>query len=256
MVIMKELFAVILFLVTTILFAQDTTELIKFNDGTKSFKLTTKKDTNYIFLYPNGKKESIRPVKKHQLTGKYSRWYENGKLMWEKELVNGMQEGKTVFYDQKGIKVAEFIYEKGKLTDTNYLKESVHLIIGKITYSSKVYGGMQREDGSSNISEHSGPYMNYSMMAAKIDSLKKTELIQNFKSDYNGDFFVIVPEGKTGFFPGGTDLNTLHPGEYSILEKAWSSGKDSWSMKTPTIVKKEDLILFITLHHSSVGYAP
>lgn len=48
---------------------------------------------------------------------------------------------------------------------------------------------MQREDGSSNVSEHSGPFINYSMYFAKIDSLKKTELIQNFKSDY-GDFFL------------------------------------------------------------------
>lgn len=253
---MKKVLTVIILLGTTILFAQDTTELIKFSDGTKSFKLATKKDTNYIYLYPNEKKESIRPVKNYQLTGKYSRWYETGKLMWEKDLVNGIQNGKTIFYDQKGIKVAEFTYEKGILIDTIYLKENLHLILGKITSSSKVNGGMQREDGSSNISEYSGPYMNYSMFAAKIDSLKTTELIQNFKSDFNGDFFIIVPEGKIGFFPIATDIKTLNPGEYYLPEKAWSSGHDGWNMKSPTIVKKEDLILFIILHHSSVGYAP
>lgn len=253
---MKKLFTVILFFATTIVFAQDTTELIKFNDGTKSFKLATKKDTNYIYLYPNGKKESVRPVKNYQLTGKYTRWYENGKLMWEKQLVNGIQDGNAVFYDQKGVKIAELLYEKGILIDTVYTKENTHIIFGKITSSSKVYGGMVREDGSSNISEYSGPYMNFSMYAAKIDSLKKTELIQYFKSDCNGDFIVIVPEGKIGFFPKTTDIKTLVPGESSIPISAWSSGIDGWNMKAPTIVKKEDKILFVTLHHFSVGYAP
>jgi hypothetical protein len=67
---------------------------------------------------------------------------------------------------------------------------------------------------------------------------------------------VIVPEGKIGFFPKETDIKTMKPGEYYIPEKAWSSGRDGWNMRIPTLVKKEDLILFITLHHSSVGYAP
>jgi hypothetical protein len=253
---MKKLLTVIILFWTTILFAQDTTELIKFNDGTKSFKLITKNDTNYIYLYPNEKRESIRPIKNDKVTGKYSRWYENGKLMWEKELLNGIQNGKTVLYDQKGTKVAELNYDKGILKDTVYLKEQIHLIIGKITYSSKVYGGMQREDGSSNISEHSGPYMNYSMYTAKIDSLKKSELIQNFKSDFNGDFFVLVPEGKIAFFPKNIDIKTLLPGHYDFPQKVNYTGNESWSMNGPTIITKDDLILFITLHHSSVGYAP
>lgn len=237
-------------------FAQDTTELIRFQDGTKSFRLTTKKDTSYVYSYPNGKKESIRPIRNNQLTGKYTRWYENGKLMWEKELVNGTQEGNAVFYDEKGIKIAELSYEKGILTDTVFVKENAHLIFGKVTFSSKVYGGMVNADGTSNISEYSGPYMNYPMYAAKIDSLKKTELIQYFKSDYNGDFFVIVPEGKIGFFPKTTDIKTLVPGQCEIPIKAWSSGHDGWSMTGPTLVRKEDSVLFVTLHHSSVGYAP
>ncbi len=242
--------------ISAIINAQDTTELIRFQDGTKSFKLITKKDSSLIYVYPNGKRESIRPIKNHQITGKYSRWYENGKLMWEKELENGIQEGKSVFYNEKGVKMAEFHYEKGILKDTVFIKEGIHLLLGKINYHSKVYGGMVREDGSSNVSEYSGPFMNCSMYGAKIDSLKKPELIQYFKSDYNGEFFILAPEGKIGFFPKSVDIKTLSPGENHIPEKAWSSGRDGWEIEGPGLIGKLDDLLFVALYYSSVGYAP
>lgn len=253
---MKYLSGIFFVVFASLGFSQDTIEFIKFNDGTKSFKLTTKKDTSLIYIYPNGKKESSRPMRKNQITGKYSRWYESGKLMWEKELVNGIQEGSAIFFDEKGKKVAELTYEKGIIVDTVFIQEDLHLILGKITYHSKVYGGMQREDGSSNISEYSGPFMNCSMYAAKIDSLKKPEFIQNFKSDYNGDFFILAPEGRIGYFPKSIDIKSLASGEYHIPKRRWSSGNEGWDLQGPTEVGKESDLLFILLNYSSVGYAP
>jgi len=253
---MKLVLSLFLFGIVSILSAQDTTELVNYPENVKTFKLIIKKDTTLIWTYPNGKKDSECPVKKHELTGINTRWYENGKLMWEKELVKGIQHGKSIFYDQKGIRVAELIYENGIVVDTLFVKDKLHLVVGKITFKSIVYGGMQREDVSSNVSEHSGPFINYSMYAAKIDSIKKTELIQNFKSDFRGEFFIIVPEGSIAFFPKSMDMNSLLPGEFNFPQKVNYSGNESWSMNGPTIVSKDDLILFITLHHSSVGYAP
>lgn len=52
------------------------------------------------------------------------------------------------------------------------------------------------------------------------------------------------------------DIKILISGPYDFQQKLNYSGNESWSMNGPTIVTKEDSILFITLHHSSVGYAP
>lgn len=248
--------AIVFFVSANYLFAQDTTQLVKYYDGTKTFWLVTKTDTTLYSTYSNGKKETERKFKNNAITGLYKRWYPTGKLMWEKELVNGKSNGKTVFYDARGIKVAELDYKNDTITDTVYIKENTHLVLGKITSSSIVYGGMQREDGSSNVSQYSGPWMFCEMYAAKVDSIKKPEMVQHFRTDHNGEFFILAPEGNIGFFPKATDIGKLVPGEFYPPPKAWSSGHDGWNMRSPLEVKKEDVLLFILLHHSSVGYAP
>ncbi|MFZ4800349.1 MAG: toxin-antitoxin system YwqK family antitoxin [Bacteroidia bacterium] len=236
--------------------AQDTTELFKFNDGTKSFKLITKTDTSLIYKYPSGKRESVRKVKNNQITGTYSRYYENGNIMWKKELKNGIQDGKAEFFNEKGVKVAELIYKNNFITDTVFFKEHTHLILGKIRYSSTVYGGMQREDGSSNVSECSGPFLNYSMNAIKVDSIMKPQVVSKFKSDFNGDFSIVVPEGKIGFCPKNIKIEFLESGELSFINKLPNSPQEGWSMKKPLIIYQDSKIIFVELHHSSVGFAP
>jgi hypothetical protein len=237
-------------------YSQDTTDLFKWYDRTLSFKLITEKDTLLIFKYPDGKRESIRTYKKSQITGTYSRWYENGKLMWKKELKNGIQYGTSVFYSESGTKVAELMYENGKITDTIFIKANIHLALGKITSSSTVYGGMEREDGGSNVSEYSGPYMNCSMYAIRLDSKSKPKLVSKFKSDLYGDFFIIVPPGEIGFYPVDIKIDSLGPGDFHIPEKIYSSGNEGWNMPEHLFVNKVSGILFIELHHYSVGYAP
>jgi len=253
---MKIVLLVAAVLLFTPLFSQNITELVKYYDGAKSYKLITKKDTSLVCKYPNGKKESVRQIKENKITGTYSRWYENGNLMWEKELKNSIMNGKSVYYNEKGNKVAELIYDNGKISDTIYIQENVHLVFGKITYTSRIYGGMQNEDGSSNVSEHSGPYFNYYMYAAKVNSVKKPELISQYKSDVNGDFFITVPIGKISFFPATLKIDSLKPGQFTIPATSWDSGEDTWDKQGPLEVKKENLILFIELHHTSNGYAP
>lgn len=252
---MKPLIIVFSWLFGVQAYSQDTTQLAKYSDGTKSFWLISKADTTLCYDYPNGKKESRRAFKNNQVTGTYTRWYENGKKMWEKELVKNVQEGKTVLYNEKGSKIAEFNYVDGKISDTLFLKDNIHLVLGNVTYSSKVYGGMEREDGSSNISENSGPYQNFKMYGAKVDSLKKPEKIQDFKTDFNGDFFMMVPNGKISFFPASTSIEKLNHGEFYPQEKTWSSGQDGWNFGKPFIINDERIVI-IQLHYSSVGYAP
>lgn len=252
---MKQLIIVFILLLGLHAYSQDTTQLVKFYDGTKSFWLISKSDTTLCYDYPNGKKESRRTFKNNQVTGTYTRWYENGKKMWEKELVKNIQEGKTILYNEKGTKIAEFNYTQGAISDTIYLKENIHLVLGNVSYSSTVYGGMERADGSSNVSKSSGPYQNFKMYGAKVDSLKKPVKIQNFKTDFNGDFFITVPEGKISFFPATTKITDVLPGQYYPKEIASMSGNSGWNFTQPFIIGDKK-ILFIQLHHSSVGYAP
>lgn len=42
---------------------------------------------------------------------------------------------------------------------------------------------------------------------------------------------------------------------YDFQQKLNYSGNESWRMNGPTIITKDDLILLITLHHSSFVYA-
>lgn len=236
--------------------AQDTTQLVKYFDKTKTFWLVSKKDTMIYSYYPNGKKESERKYNYNGKTIVYKRWYENGKLMWERETVNEIAHGKSVFYDAKGIKVAELNFEKGIVSDTVFIKEGIHLVLGKITTRSVVYGGMQREDGSSNVSDYTGPWMYCSMYAAKVDSIKKPELIQYFRSDHKGEFFILAPEGTVGYFPKSVPIEKLVPGEFYPVGKVHSSGQEGWSIRGPQIIRKEDVLLLVEIHHESVGYAP
>jgi len=237
-------------------FSQDTTELIKYYNGAKSYKLITKKDTLLVCTYPTGKKESVRELKGNKITGTYTRWYENGNLMWQKELKHAIPNGKSVYYNEKGIKVAELMYENGKISDTIYIKANTHLLFGKITYTSRVHGGVENEDGTSNISESSGPYSNCYMYAAKVDSFKKPELICNYKSDVNGDFFITVPIGTISFFTVSLKIDSLKPGQFTIPSTSGESDESAWDKQGPIVVKKENSILFIELHHSSNAYAP
>jgi len=253
---MKTLFVIIFIGFFTNTFAQDTIELVTYNDGAKSFKRITSKDTSQVYLYPGGKRESVCQLVNWEPSGTYTRWYENGKMMWQKELSNAVSNGKSVFYDKNGVKIAELIFTNGKITDTIFIRENTHFILGKVTYTSTVYGGAVRKDGSSNVSERSGAFANFSMYAASVDSIKKPVLVSKFKSDFNGDFCIVVPTGKIGFFPQSINIASLEAGQFTIPEFMQRSGSSSWTKQGPFEVTKTDRILLIELHNTSVGYAP
>lgn len=253
---MKILLSIFLLVLFSSVYAQDTLDLVNYYDGTKSFKLATEKDTSQIFMYENGKVESQIFMYNEEYNGIYLRYYKNGNLMWRKYLRNAIEEGKTTYYNDKGIKVAEFNLKNGKITDTLFLKKNTHLILGKITSSSIVHGGAQHEDGRSNISEYHGPFANFSMYAVKVDSQNAPVFISNLKSDFKGDFFILSSVGKIGFFPSTEKIENLPKDKYCLTQIYESSGNSSWSIKGTNEVKQNDLILYLELHYSSVGYAP
>lgn len=237
-------------------YSQDTIDIVDYYDGSKSFSLITVKDTSLVWLYPGGKKESLCKLSAYEANGTYKRWYKNGKLMWRKEMKNGKENGKAEFYDDKGIKVAELIFSSGEISDTVFIKENTHLVLGTITFESTVSGGAVREDGSSNVSRLSGPYINCPMYAARLDSVKKAVLLSHFKTDFQGQFFVVVPEGLIGFYPASVKIESLVPGQSAIPQSVTGSTIATWREDGPWKVGKNDKILQVKLHHVSHGYAP
>ncbi|MEX1188911.1 MAG: hypothetical protein WED33_06615 [Bacteroidia bacterium] len=248
---------IILFLIFSCHFAssQDTTKLYKQRDGAMVFWLNRANDTIIKSVYPNKKTESIKHVKNGMISGEYKRWYENGKIMWKKEMSNSEENGNVQYFDLKGEKIAEYGYADGEISDTFFIKSGIRLIIGEIAYSSEVHGGMQHEDGSSNVSRNVGPYKYIKMYAALVDSLKKPRFIGNFKTDDQGKFIVLAPKGEIGFFPESNKIEDLNTGQYYPIMEAWNSGQSGWDKITiPNITK--DGIYPVKLHHFSVGYAP
>ena len=238
------------------LFSQDTIDVVEYYDGSKSFTLITTKDTLLVWLYPGGKKEAVCSYRGYEANGVYKRWYKNGKQMWSKEMKAGKENGDVVYYNDKGEKVAEFIYAYGEISDTVFIKDNTHLVLGDITYTSKVYGGAVRDDGSSNISESSGPYIHCNMYVARLDSGKTVVALAHFKTDFMGKFFVLVSEGRMGFFPESVKVESLVADQLQIPTIATGSTFITWRENGPWLVGKNDKILKVSLHQSSQGYAP
>lgn len=253
---MPKLFFFLFVFSLNTLCAQQKINSIKYPDGTETYHLISKIDTSEIVNYTNGKRESICKLKNGLMHGTYSRWYENGNKMWTKEMKNGIVDGKLMFYNKKAELMAELIYKNGVLTDTVFLKPNVHLIIGKIRYSSIVYGGAENADGRSNVSENTGPFINYSMYAVLLDSIKNPAFLCSYKSDMKGDFMITVPSGNIGLYPATTKIDSLKPPYKSIPENRNMSGNDSWDVTLPIMISKSEVIKTVNLLHSSVGYAP
>lgn len=232
---------------------------VQFNpDGSSTYTYYTKKDTFLLSTYPKGNRESRRSLKRNRVNGDYLRWYENGTLMWRKQMKDDAEHGKAEFFDRSGKKVAVLNYCKGKLCDTVFIAPGRHLLLGRIFSNSRVIGGAQREDGQANVSEYSGPYPNCRMYAVlhPADSTKGLKHLANFRSDMYGAFMLLLPEGRIGFYPQDLPLKDLKHGQFRVEERFWSSGNESWSMKEALEVERKDKILELELRHFTEGYAP
>jgi len=252
---MKGLLLIFLSLVLTDGWSQDTLRHVNNPDGSRTFVLVQGNDTLLKGVYGNGVTESVVQQIGGVPSGRYTRYYENGEKMWERQLVKSIPEGRSVFYNSKGKRIAELQYERGVITDTLYVKPGIHLIIGRLTFTSKVYGGMEREDGGSNISENSGPFRHQRMYTVKVDSSSSPKKLCSFTSDRNGDFITTVPNAAIGFFTAETDLAKIPQGAFCPPPAMHMSGNDGWSMSEPLNVNGRSIILF-ELNHFSVGYAP
>lgn len=237
-------------------FSQDTIKKFNHYRSGYTYYVVAKGDTNIICTNSSNKVVSMRPIKNSQINGTVKQWYDNGKLMWEKEYKNNYANGKGVFYNSKGKQVAELELLNDSVIKETSIKKDITIIIGKLRYHSIVYGGVENEDGSSNVQESSGNKSHFKMYAAKVHEKKKPELIQNFMSDDNGNFMVIVPSNsRIGFFPETQPFNSLKPGVFAPDENAGMSGHGGWNYKN-AIETENKKVIQVTFTYSSVGYAP
>jgi hypothetical protein len=252
-----RLFLLILGLYSAAAFSQDSTLIHQSAQGNFAYSIRTKTDTVEIGFYAKNKKEYVISRDKSSKKMLYTRYYRNGKKMWIKEWDRNTENGNCTYFNANGVKVAEFIYSEGTIRDTLFLDQNTHLIIGNLSYTNTVYGGMQREDGSSNVSSYSGPYQFYYMKLIRIDSPKgKVPDEFYFTSDFQGDFIVVLKPGKYGLFPKDFPLKDINENMFSPAIKPSGSTLENWNINSPIIIQKENRIYHFNFHHTSVGYAP
>lgn len=253
-----SIFAMIfcLLVLSKLCYAQSTQNEITFPDGTKTYHLVSKSDTTFYVYYPNKVKEAECKLKSDELYGLYHRYYSNGKKMWSKQMENGITHGKSSYYNLRGELILELNYNNGKITDTIFVKPNTHILLGNISYNSKVYGGADNGDGRSNVSEVEGPYKNIEMNVVKLDSLKKPQYLSSIKTDLWGNFMTTVPIGNIGIYPKHIKLESLNLPYNAIPSQMSMSANENWDVKLPIEISKYEKIKIINLKHYSVGYAP
>lgn len=247
----------ICFSITTSVFGQDTTLIHQSPYGNYAIKIITSTDTVETGFYSKGKTEYT--IKRDKATKKilYTRYYRNGKKMWIKEWRNDTENGKCSFFNTGGTKIAEFDYSQGVIRDTVFIAPNMYLLLGKMSYTSTVYGGMQREDGSSNVSSSSGPYSYHHMKLIRIDSPKgKVPDEFYFTSDFQGEFIVVLKPGKYGLFPKDFSSKDVTPDMFSPQVKPSGSTFENWNINSPIIIERSKQVNYFDFHHTTVGYAP
>ncbi len=224
--------------------------------GNKIIQVNSSKDTIQYEYAKNGKLLSILPITRTSIPVHYIRFYTNGKKMWDKTLINSVEQGNSVFYSEIGKKIAVLSYENGRISDTLYIHPNVHIFIGKITYSSIVYGGMELENGQSNVSESSGPLSFYPFKLIEINSEAKTE--HHYTCDRFGNYFIGTPRINRvyGFFPENYPKELVRKNLLFPETDMHMSGSTSWSLTSTFNVSKTSMLTEIQIQSSSVGYAP
>ena len=224
--------------------------------GNKIIQVNGTKDTIQYEYAKNGKLLSILPISGPTIPIHYIRFYSNGKKMWDKTLLNNIEHGNSIFYSESGKAIAELKFENGKISDTLFVHPKVHIFIGDITYSSIVYGGVELENGQSNISESTGAMSFYPFKLVEVTDKSKTE--HHYTSDRFGKYFIGTPREEIiyGFFPDNypTKLikaNTLFPESDMNM-----SGSSTWSLTSTFKVSLKSTLTEIHIQSSSVGYAP
>jgi hypothetical protein len=253
---MRKLNLFLLILFALDLQAQDTTYLARHYDKTSIYKVSRKTDTLLIHQSTEGKVTGKCKLKNGLCHGTYTRFYPSGRKMWERQMVKGIYEGKSVFYNENSKRVAEFNFRNDTLVDTLFWAPKSYFIFVKMTYRSVVHGGVERADGGSNISEGTGNLVNARWYVAEVDSSKFPIAIGAFTTDFRGEAWVLLKAGQFNFFPIDQKVSELSFGQTTFSKPIRKNGSLGWNCKEPFVLNKLFPFLHLTIQQYSVGYAP
>ncbi len=213
-------------------------------------------DTTALHFYKDGSLASRMKVSVTEPRQLYIRYYPNGELMWEKEFENGKANGITSYYDEKGKLAGKFRVKNDTIRDTLFLSPKKRLLLGEISYSSTIYGGMVREDGTSNVSRVSGYYMYQSFYSVRLDGTSSLQKIyKDFITDQYGRFYFCLEPGEYGFFPSNYALENVYGSSACPDPSKGMSNFGAWNLRQPLAIKAPG-IYTLKLHYSSEAYAP
>lgn len=257
---MKNVLAILTTLFVLKGIAQDTTEIYVSPTGHKKILVKSKSDTLLLGLSPIGKVESktkANPSNSYYISERY---YSNGKKMWEISYFGLIQDGATIFYNKDGKKLITIHYAKGIPVDTISHSSKQTIIFGNYSHSSIVYGGMENEDGSSNISEVAGPGMFQTLKLVTYPTIQTSKPfgIQKVSTDFEGNFMLVVPRKKQqfGLFPDNYPTKNITYGMTSPPSAMTLSGSNAWNISQELKTDLSTSFIQTYLRSNSVGYAP
>ena len=251
---------ILLFLLSFSSKAQNTVLLYQNAKGYSKKLITSNKDTLEVCFYPNGKVESKRTAYPDKRTFEQTRYYPNGKVMWKRTMKDEKANGPTVYFNERGKRLITITFLNNSPVDTVIHNKGALVVAGNYQYWSSVYGGAEKEDGTSNISEHSGPgvFMEFKLIEQRIDSAKNDRLGYSFHTDGYGNFLIILPKSKNqfGIFPATYPNELIKNGMMFPPDSFESSGSSSWHLTEEIIADDKTHFIYTELRSSSVGYAP
>lgn len=254
---MKELVLILVYSIATIGFCQDTLYKSMLPNGLESLIIVFSTDTLAIETYEDGTLAARRNLSKSLSPQRYFRYYPDGIVMWQKDIENGRSNGRATYYDKKGKLAAEFRVKNDSITDTVFLSRKHFILLGNMSYSSTVYGGMELEDGTSNVTHTEGAYRDMNFYTVKLDSTAiNQQVYKRFTTDYNGDFFLCMEPGEFGFFPSTFPIEKVKRNSATTDDPVNGPSIDGgWNLQFPFIIKAPGLFL-LNLRSNYVSYAP
>lgn len=257
---MKNLLFQLVLVLTFSSLAQDTTQLYVSADGYKKILVLGKVDTLIIGISPNGKIDSKIKANPTNTYYTYDRYYTNGKKMWEISYFGFIQDGPSVFYNEQGKKIVTIHYAKGIAIDTISHSTTQTIFFGNYSYSSTVYGGVENEDGSSNIQEYSSVaiYNRIKLIHYPIGDSKKPNSKLITTTDFNGNFLFVVPRKKAnyGVFPENFPDKLITKSLACPPSEMTMSGSNNWNLSQELRTESTTSFIQTWLKSVSIGYAP
>lgn len=182
-------------------YGQDTTVVVaQYPDGNKMLLIIEEGDSTYQYINQNGKRYMEKQYLNSGFNGSCIGWFDNGEVKFEKTLIGGVEVDTTRYYDQEGELIATILHSD---TIEELFQRTGRVVFCGTTHSSSVvHGGMELPGGGSNDRATVGPmrFRTFIILHAEPNLIKETEVAQ-FTTDFDGNFYLVLPPGKYRLVP-------------------------------------------------------